>query len=119
MELSQQQQKAQEFLSSIYAKVWGDDDFKQNLIRNPIETLNKFTGKKAIISADKIVVVEDQTNPNHIYLNIPAKPNMEDVELTEAQLEIVAGGGDDVDFWDAVYLVATNPVYTIDYILNN
>ncbi|WP_298511847.1 NHLP leader peptide family RiPP precursor [uncultured Kordia sp.] len=93
MESTEQQEKANEFLASIYKKAWEDEGFKRNLISNPIETLNKFTGKKANISIDKNVMVEDQTNPNHVYINIPAKPaGMEDVELTEDQLETVSGG---------------------------
>lgn len=119
MELTLEQKKAQEFLVGIYTKAWNDTKFKQNLIDNPIETLNAFTGKKINISNSKSVVVEDQTNPNHIYLNIPAKPDLEDVELNEDQLELIAGGGDDVGFWDAVYFVATNPLYTINYIIND
>ena len=30
-----------------------------------------------------------------MYINIPAKLNLEDLELTEEQLEAVAGGGDE------------------------
>ena len=89
-----EQQKAQEFLSSIYSKAWKDKTFKKSLITDPIETLNKFTGKVANLPKDKTVIVEDQTNLNHIYINIPTKPNLEDMELSEEQLEIVAGGDD-------------------------
>jgi hypothetical protein len=38
------------------------------------------------------VVVEDQTNPSIIYLNIPAKPDYSNIELTDEQLEVIAGG---------------------------
>jgi hypothetical protein len=100
MDLTEQQQKANEFLASIYKKAWEDEDFKRDLVNNPIETLNKFTGKKANISIDKNVIIEDQTNPNHVYLNIPAKPSLEDVELTEDQLEMVSGG----DFDNPLYI---------------
>ena len=41
----------------------------------------------------KTFVVKDQSNATNIYFNIPAKPNMDDVELNEDQLDIVAGGG--------------------------
>ena len=94
MKLTEQQQKAQEFLASIYTKAWEDESFKQNLINKPIDTLNKFTGKVVDFPKDKKLMVQDQTNPNHIYINIPAKPNFEDVELNEEQLEAVAGGAD-------------------------
>ena len=94
MKLTEKQQKLQEFLSSIYKKVWEDEKFKQELIANPIATLNVFTGKEASFPNDKKLVVEDQTNPNYIYLNIPKKPNLEDIELNEEQLEMIAGGED-------------------------
>ncbi|MGH1387229.1 hypothetical protein [Kordia sp.] len=94
------EQKANEFLASIYKKAWEDEVFKRDLVKNPIETLNKFTGKKANISIDKSVIVEDQTNPNHVYINIPPKPSMEDVELTEDQLETISGG----DFDNPLYI---------------
>jgi len=99
MKLTEQQQKAQEFLSSIYTKAWEDKTFKQELVDNPIEALNKFTGKVANFPEDKQVVVQDQTNPNNIYINIPVKPNLDDVELSEEQLEAVAGGVQDPLSW--------------------
>ena len=100
MKLTEQQQKAQEFSASIYKKAWQDETFKQELIANPIATLNAFTGIKANFPSHKKVVVEDQTNVNLIHLNIPAKPNLEDMELNEEQLEIVAGGTENPSFWD-------------------
>jgi len=36
--------------------------------------------------------VRDQTDESTVYINIPTKPNTEDVELNEDQLEAVAGG---------------------------
>lgn len=89
-----EQQKAHEFLMRIYSRAWQDSSFKKSLIDSPTETLNKFTGKIANLPKDKVVIVEDQTNPNYIYINIPAKPDAEDVELNKEQLEIVSGGGD-------------------------
>lgn len=99
MQLSEQKEKAQEFLYKIYKKAWEDTRFKENLIRNPVDTLNKFTGKKADLPKDKTVLVVDQTNPNHIYINIPAKPNLEDIELSEEQLEMVSGGNTDLPWY--------------------
>ncbi|MBL4605360.1 MAG: hypothetical protein JKY02_06815, partial [Flavobacteriaceae bacterium] len=64
-----QQQKGQEFLVTIYTKAWVDKNFKQELIKNPVKTLNKFTGKKVNFPIDKTLVIEDQTNSNYIYLN--------------------------------------------------
>jgi hypothetical protein len=103
-----QQQKAQEFLVKIYTEAWRDESFKKSLINYPIETLNKFTRKIANLPKDKVLIVEDQSNPNHIYINIPAKPNFEDMELNDKQLEAVAGG-----YFYSVTL------YLLSYLANN
>jgi hypothetical protein len=81
------EQKVNKFITSIHAKVSEDKDFKKDLIDNPIETLNKFAGRKADIAADKSVIVEDQTNPSHVYLNIPAKPDKFNVQSAEESQE--------------------------------
>ena len=94
-----EQQKAQKFLMSIYSKAWQNNEFKQSLISNPIETLNKLTGKTANLPKNKTVIVEDQTNSNLIYINIPAKPSLEDIELNEERLDTVAGGVKEFKEW--------------------
>lgn len=114
MELTEQQ-KAQHFIMSIYRKAWEDSEFKKNLIENPLETLNEFTGKDGNVPDGKILVVEDQTNPDHIYLNIPAKPeDIDDIELSDDQLETVAAGGEAMFSaqWD-------NIIHSIKKIIHN
>ena len=96
MELNEKQKKAQEFLQNIITEAWENETFKQELINSPVETLNAFTGKTANLPNDKKLVVVDQTNPNYIYLNIPSKPNLDDMELNDEQLEMVSGGTDEV-----------------------
>ncbi|KAB8155126.1 TOMM propeptide domain-containing protein [Kordia sp. TARA_039_SRF] len=101
-----EQQKAQYFLTSIYKKAWEDSVFKKNLIKKPLETLNKFTGKEGNVPEGKILVVEDQTNPNHIYLNIPAKPNnYGNTELSDNQLEDISGASGSTTTIDWNYVV--------------
>jgi hypothetical protein len=39
------------------------------------------------------IVVNDQTDQSAVFINIPAVPTMENMELTEEQLEAIAGGG--------------------------
>ena len=59
MKLLNEQQKAEEFLASIYTKAQEDENFKQELIANPIATLNTFTGKEANFPAGKELIVVD------------------------------------------------------------
>lgn len=88
MEFSQEQKAYAE----IVQKAWDDTDFKSQLIDNPVTAIEKLTGKKMDLPAGKKIVVRDQTNESIVYINIPAKPNLEDVELHEEQLDLVAGG---------------------------
>ena len=88
MEFSQEQKTYAE----IVQKAWDDADFKRELTANPVEAIEKLMGKKLDLPVGKTLVVRDQTDESTVYINIPAKPNMEDVELNEEQLEVVAGG---------------------------
>ena len=90
MTFTEQQQKGQELLDTIIKKSWEDEAFKQELIANPKTTFEEVIGKE--IDSDKTIFVEDQTNTDFVYLNIPAKPNLDELELTDEQLEQVSGG---------------------------
>ena len=82
----------QEALQSIVQKAWKDPVFKQNLIANPKQTIESFLGRSMNIPEGKNIAVVDQSNPATIFINIPAEPDMDDMELNEDQLDIVAGG---------------------------
>ncbi len=58
-----------------------------------IETIEKLSGAKVVLPEGKELVVVDQTDKSKIYVNIPAEPEVENLELTEDQLEEIAGGG--------------------------
>ena len=90
--LSKEQSHLKQFISDLTKKCNTDNAFKQNLISSPMETLNECTKGSFSIPNNKEVVVVDQTTPDTIYLNIPSKPNMDSLELTDEQLEMVAGG---------------------------
>ncbi len=87
MEITQEQK----MYAEIIRKAWEDAAFKNELVSNPVEAIEKFTGKKLNLPADKRIVVRDQTDESVVYINIPGKPS-DDVELSEDQLEMVAGG---------------------------
>ena len=87
MEFSQEQKQYAE----IVQKAWEDAEFKKELLANPVEVIEKLTGKKLNLPKGKKVVVRDQTDESVVYINIPPKPVM-DMELNEEQLESVAGG---------------------------
>jgi hypothetical protein len=84
----------QKLYAEIVQKAWEDTAFKEELVANPVTAIEKLTGKKMNLPAGKTIVVSDQTDESTVYINIPAKQNMDDVELNEEELEMVAGGTD-------------------------
>lgn len=87
MELSQEQK----LYAEIVQKAWEDAEFKKELISNPVSTIEALTGGKFSLPEGKTLVVRDQTDESAIYINIPAKVEV-DAELSEQQLEAVSGG---------------------------
>ncbi len=83
----------QKLYADVVQKAWEDNQFKSELVANPVAAIEKLTGQKLNLPQGKTLVVRDQTDNSTVYINIPAKPNTEDVELNEDQLEAVAGGG--------------------------
>ena len=93
MKITQEQQKqGQELVQTLVEKAWKNATFKEQLISNPEATIEKVTGIKANFSKETEIKVEDQTDSNIIYLNIPQKVNLDNFELTDEQLEMVSGG---------------------------
>jgi hypothetical protein len=89
MEFTQEQK----LYAEIVQKVWEDASFKEELIANPLAAIEKLTGKKLNLPEGKTIVVRDQTDESTVYINIPATPKQAvDAELSEEQLEAVAGG---------------------------
>lgn len=88
MEITEEQQ----LLQTIVHNAWEDSSFKEELIANPIATIENLTGKTVNLPKGKSIIVRDQTDDSIIYINIPAKPNMDNIELNEDQLERIAGG---------------------------
>ncbi|RYC66994.1 MULTISPECIES: NHLP leader peptide family RiPP precursor [Spirosoma] len=88
MEFTQEQK----LYGQIVQRAWDDAQFKADLTANPVAAIEKLTGQKLNIPEGKSIVVRDQTEAGTVYINLPAKPNLDDVELNEEQLETVAGG---------------------------
>jgi hypothetical protein len=88
----EQQEKGAELIKTLTQKAWESSAFKEQLVKNPVATIEQIVGKELTTLNDKRIVVEDQTDESVIYFNIPAKMNLDELELTEEQLEMVAGG---------------------------
>lgn len=103
MNFTEKQTSGQGLYNDLISQSWKDESFKKNLIGNPVQTIEDFIGKPIHFKrGGKQIVVEDQTNANIVYFNIPARPNFDELELTEEQLELVAGGGTPLIYCAAV-----------------
>ncbi|WP_461055898.1 NHLP leader peptide family RiPP precursor [Spirosoma arcticum] len=87
------EQRKQEIIEVVISKAWEDANFRKELITDPVQAIEKLTGVKVAVPEGKSLVFLDQTDKSKIYVNIPAEPEVENMELTEEQLEAVAGGG--------------------------
>lgn len=87
------EQRKQEVVEAIISKSWEDENFRKELLAEPIKAIEKLTGVKVVLPEGKSLVITDQTDKSKIYVNIPAEPEIENMELTEEQLETIAGGG--------------------------
>lgn len=76
----------------IVNKCWEDEVFKERFIANPTAELETTFGKRYTPENGKPLKVLDQVDSNVININIPPRPEMDDLELTDEQLEQVAGG---------------------------
>ncbi|MFY7672171.1 hypothetical protein ACOSP6_13890 [Tenacibaculum sp. MEBiC06402] len=92
MNFTQKLEKGQDVINGIIERAWQDDSFKSKLMSTPKEAIEEFTGKTFNLKDNKSIEVEDQTDPNVVYLNIPKRVEIEDLELSENELEAVSGG---------------------------
>jgi hypothetical protein len=88
----EQQKLGTELLQTLVQKAWKSPEFKQQLVENPKKAIEENAFDGFFLTEKFNFVVEDQTDNNFIYFNLPAEPNLENLELTEDDLEMVAGG---------------------------
>lgn len=108
MEITQEQK----MYAEIVQKAWENAEFKNELVNNPIEAIEKLTGKKLNLPDGKRIIVRDQTDNSSVYINIPAKPNTDDIELNENQLDMVAGGRETGIIKDVVDFLSSLSLYS-------
>lgn len=67
--------------------------FKEKLIAEPHSTIDDYIGRKGVFSS-KTKIVVNEPNSDEVYLNIPRKVDLEDIELSDIELETISGGSD-------------------------
>ena len=82
----------QKIYAQVVQEAWDNAEFKKELIANPAAAIEKLTLQNINLPEGKRLVIRDQTDESAIFINIPAKQELENVELSEEQLEAVSGG---------------------------
>ncbi|SMP25803.1 NHLP leader peptide domain-containing protein [Chryseobacterium profundimaris] len=87
---------AQQVLQLVISKAWEDQTFRKELIEDPVTAIENLTGAKITLPEGKELIIADQSDNSKIFVNIPSEPDLENMELSEDQLEAIAGGGQNV-----------------------
>ena len=82
----------QELFQTVIDKAWDDPVFKQELIDRPQESIESLAKVKLTLPEGTRIVVCDQSDEAYSYINIPRKFDVDELELTDEELEMVAGG---------------------------
>ena len=88
-----ERKKTEDILKMVISKAWEDKSFRKRLIEDPVSTIEAHTGAKVVLPEGKELIIYDQTDTSKVYVNIPNEPDFENAELSEEQLERIAGGG--------------------------
>ena len=92
MKLSREEQnKGNELLQELVVRAQENVSFKEQLINNPEKIIKEFNSDIKV-PEDMSIQVEDQSDDSNIYLNIPQQVNLDNIELTDEQMELVSGG---------------------------
>jgi hypothetical protein len=80
----------EDFEAELIVRSWKDPIFREDLLRNPRRVFEQCLGLK--LPSD-LQIYMLQESERQLYLVIPQNPDqMPDLELSDAQLEMVAGG---------------------------
>ncbi|MEL6696405.1 MAG: NHLP leader peptide family RiPP precursor [Bacteroidota bacterium] len=80
-----------EKLAPIVERTYEDPEFKAEFIANPAEVISRETGASIDDLPDQVkFVVVDKSDPFALYITLPVREDM--LELTDEELELVAGG---------------------------
>jgi hypothetical protein len=79
----------QDIEAHIIAQAWKDEAYKKELLSNSKAVIEREFGVQLPAQVNVRVMQEDSTN---LYFVLSARPDLSNAELSEEQLEAVAGG---------------------------
>ncbi|WPL16508.1 NHLP leader peptide domain protein [Thiorhodovibrio winogradskyi] len=82
-----------ELEAKIVARAWEDEEFHQKFLADPKAMFEDYMGAKLPAS---LVMTAHQEDADHLHFVIPAKPAVDLDELSDEDLEKIAGGVDPV-----------------------
>ncbi|MEO0581439.1 MAG: NHLP leader peptide family RiPP precursor [Bacteroidota bacterium] len=86
-------EELQQLVAPLVERTYTDEAFKAEFIANPFEVIQRETGASFELPDKVEFKVLDQSNPYAIY--IPLLVNEDALELTDEELEMIAGGEGD------------------------
>lgn len=87
-------EELREVLEPLVQKAYEDPEFKKEFIADPLGVVQRETGDEYDFPGSGELVVLDKTNPFSLYLTLPVNEDM--LELSDEELELVAGGVGDI-----------------------
>jgi hypothetical protein len=87
--MNEQRKTRKDIETHIIPQAWKDDAYKQELLSNAKTVIEREFGVQLPDELNVHVMEEDSTN---LYFVLPARPNLSNAELSEDQLEAIAGG---------------------------
>ena len=88
-------EELQQLIAPLVERTYTDAAFKAEFIANPSEVIQRETGASFELPEKVDFVVLDQSNPYAVYIPLPV--NEESIELSDEELELIAGGAADGD----------------------
>lgn len=78
-----------ELEAKIIARAWEDEEFHQKFLADPKAMFEDYMGTKL---PDSLVITAHQEDADHLHFVIPAKPAVDLDDLSDEDLERIAGG---------------------------
>jgi hypothetical protein len=89
MSQNEEPQTRRDIEARIIAKAWKDEAYKQELLTNPKAVIEREFG---VQFTEEISIQIREENPTALYFVLPMRPQIEEQELSEKDLEEVSGG---------------------------